>query len=170
MSVHCPPSHDISISRRLRHRDRLLVKIKTCLPTTCMLTFPRLCVIALADLYCLCCSACSAKYRRECMLSNRCMTSVTVVAWLTCGVTARSSADKGMMGAYRPHTMALQCSGNGMVLGMPPHHMGAPVSPHHLLPPWMPTFPRMPYQGKRNVPLGRRPAQQAMQLLPFCHS
>ncbi|XP_062316377.1 protein polybromo-1 [Osmerus eperlanus] len=53
----------------------------------------------------------------------------------------------GMMGAYRPHVMPLQCHGNGMVLGMPPHHMGALVLPHHLLPPGMPTFPCMPYQG-----------------------
>lgn len=69
------------------------------------------------------------------------------------------------MGAYRSAMM--QRYGEGMVsmTGMPPHHMGVPVFPQHLLP-VMPGFPGMPYFGKIAV-IATPPATQ---LLPVCQS
>ncbi|XP_044203837.1 protein polybromo-1-like isoform X4 [Thunnus albacares] len=54
----------------------------------------------------------------------------------------------GMMGAYRSAMMPLQGHVEGMVsmTGIPPHHMGVPVFPQHLLS-VMPGFPGMPYFG-----------------------
>uniref|UniRef100_A0A3Q1AJN0 Protein polybromo-1 n=1 Tax=Amphiprion ocellaris TaxID=80972 RepID=A0A3Q1AJN0_AMPOC len=55
----------------------------------------------------------------------------------------------GMMGAYRPAMMPPQGHVEGMVsmTGIPPHHIGVPVFPQHLLS-VMPGFPGMPYFGK----------------------
>ncbi|XP_078139495.1 protein polybromo-1-like isoform X3 [Centroberyx gerrardi] len=54
----------------------------------------------------------------------------------------------GMMGAYRSAMMPLQGPVEGTVsmTGIPPHRMGVPVLPQHLLP-VMPGFPGMPYLG-----------------------
>uniref|UniRef100_A0A8C2XC10 Protein polybromo-1 n=1 Tax=Cyclopterus lumpus TaxID=8103 RepID=A0A8C2XC10_CYCLU len=58
----------------------------------------------------------------------------------------------GMMGAYRSAMMPPWGHGEGIVsmTGMPPHLMGVPVFPQHLLP-VMPGFPGMPYFGKSAV-------------------
>uniref|UniRef100_A0A8C2XLA7 Protein polybromo-1 n=1 Tax=Cyclopterus lumpus TaxID=8103 RepID=A0A8C2XLA7_CYCLU len=59
---------------------------------------------------------------------------------------------EGMMGAYRSAMMPPWGHGEGIVsmTGMPPHLMGVPVFPQHLLP-VMPGFPGMPYFGKSAV-------------------
>lgn len=71
------------------------------------------------------------------------------------------------MGAYRSAMMPPQCHVEGMVSipGIPPHHIGVPVFPQHLLP-VMPGFPGMPYFGKSAV-IATPPA---MQLLPVYQS
>lgn len=71
------------------------------------------------------------------------------------------------MGAYRSAMMPPQGHVEGMVsmTGIPPHHMGVPVFPQHLLP-VMPGFPGMPYFGKSAV-IATPPA---MQLLPVYQS
>ncbi|KAF7670169.1 hypothetical protein LDENG_00068220 [Lucifuga dentata] len=58
----------------------------------------------------------------------------------------------GMMGAYRSAMMPLQGRVEGMVsmTGIPPHLMGVPVCPQHLLP-VMPGFPGMPYLGVSGI-------------------
>lgn len=71
------------------------------------------------------------------------------------------------MGAYRSAMMPLQGHVEGMVsmTGIPPHHMGVPVFPQHLLS-VMPGFPGMPYFGKSAV-IATPPATQ---LLPVYQS
>lgn len=56
------------------------------------------------------------------------------------------------MGAYRSAMMPLQGHVEDMVsmTGIPPHHMGVPVFPQHLLS-VMPGFPGMSYFGKSAV-------------------
>ncbi len=72
-----------------------------------------------------------------------------------------------MMDAYRAAMMPLQGHVAGMVsmTGIPPHHLGVPVCPQHLLP-VMPGFPGMPYFGKSAI-IATPPA---MQLLPVYQS
>lgn len=71
------------------------------------------------------------------------------------------------MGAYRSAMMPLQGHVEGMVsmTDIPPHHMGVPVFPQHLLR-VMPGFPGIPYFGKSAV----IPTPPVKQLLPVYQS
>uniref|UniRef100_A0A8C2XBY9 Protein polybromo-1 n=1 Tax=Cyclopterus lumpus TaxID=8103 RepID=A0A8C2XBY9_CYCLU len=70
----------------------------------------------------------------------------------------QTSPRAGMMGAYRSAMMPPWGHGEGIVsmTGMPPHLMGVPVFPQHLLP-VMPGFPGMPYFGKSVNGMGGGP-------------
>uniref|UniRef100_A0A669D4E8 Protein polybromo-1 n=1 Tax=Oreochromis niloticus TaxID=8128 RepID=A0A669D4E8_ORENI len=74
--------------------------------------------------------------------------------------SSRKAEYEGRMGAYRSAMMPLQGHVEGMVsmTGIPPHHMGLPVFPQHLLR-VMPGFPGIPYFGKSMGLVG--PGQQA---------
>uniref|UniRef100_A0A3P9BW60 Protein polybromo-1 n=1 Tax=Maylandia zebra TaxID=106582 RepID=A0A3P9BW60_9CICH len=74
--------------------------------------------------------------------------------------SSRKAEYEGRMGAYRSAMMPLQGHVEGMVsmTGIPPHHMGVPVFPQHLLR-VMPGFPGIPYFGKSMGLVG--PGQQA---------
>lgn len=73
---------------------------------------------------------------------------------------------EGMMGVYRS-AMGPLLGHEGMVsmTGIPPHHMGGPVPPPHLLP-VMPGFLGMPHFGKSTV----MAAPSAPQSLPSYES
>lgn len=70
-----------------------------------------------------------------------------------------------MLGVYGPAIMPMQVPLEGIIMGMPPHRMGVPVLPQHLLP-GMPWYPGMSYPGKGTVTA----TPPATQLLPVCHS
>uniref|UniRef100_A0A673BGV1 Protein polybromo-1 n=1 Tax=Sphaeramia orbicularis TaxID=375764 RepID=A0A673BGV1_9TELE len=72
--------------------------------------------------------------------------------------STRKAEYEGMMGAYWSAMMPLQGHVEGMVsmTGIPPHHMGVPVFPQHLLP-VMPGFPGMPHFGKSINGMGGGP-------------
>uniref|UniRef100_A0A3B4FGC1 Protein polybromo-1 n=1 Tax=Pundamilia nyererei TaxID=303518 RepID=A0A3B4FGC1_9CICH len=81
--------------------------------------------------------------------------------------SSRKAEYEGRMGAYRSAMMPLQGHVEGMVsmTGIPPHHMGVPVFPQHLLR-VMPGFPGIPYFGKSAV-IATPPVKQ---LLPVYQS
>uniref|UniRef100_A0AAR2LVD8 Protein polybromo-1 n=1 Tax=Pygocentrus nattereri TaxID=42514 RepID=A0AAR2LVD8_PYGNA len=68
--------------------------------------------------------------------------------------SAKKAEYEGMIGSYRPPMLPWPGPIDGIVsmAGMPPHHMGVPVLPHHLLQ-GMPGLPGMLYSGENQSPL-----------------
>uniref|UniRef100_A0AAR2LPD9 Protein polybromo-1 n=1 Tax=Pygocentrus nattereri TaxID=42514 RepID=A0AAR2LPD9_PYGNA len=69
--------------------------------------------------------------------------------------SAKKAEYEGMIGSYRPPMLPWPGPIDGIVsmAGMPPHHMGVPVLPHHLLQ-GMPGLPGMLYSGMNGMAPG----------------